>query len=109
MRSKCDSEEDRNIMNATSRAIPSAVHAADTSLTTVERSEAQRLIDGQVEARTTVAGGADEWLLVTQHQAAVLLSIIRAKIWRMTNDSRRSTVGILPGTCRLLLEIHRGS
>jgi hypothetical protein len=87
-------------MNATSRAILQTVLATDPSLTTAERSAAQRLIDGQVEALTTVAGGADEWLLVTQQQAAVLLSVGRATIWRMTNDCMRRTVEILPGTWR---------
>jgi hypothetical protein len=87
-------------MNATSRAILQTVFATDPSLTTAERSAAQRLIDGQVEALATVTGGADEWLLVTQQQAAVLLSVSRVTIWRMTNDCMRRTVEILPGTSR---------
>lgn len=96
-------------MNATSRAILQTVLATDPSITTAEQSAAQRLIDGQVEVLATVAGGAEEWLLVTQQQAVVLPRVSRDTIWRMTKDCMLHTVGIFPGTWPSNGEFHRGS
>lgn len=95
-------------MNATSRAILHTVLATKPSLTTAERSAAQRLSDGQVEALAMVSGGA-EWLLVTQQQAAVLPSVSRATIWRMTNNCMPvpSKFSLVPGAS--YVDIHRGS
>ena len=88
-------------MNATSRAIFQTVLATDPSLTTAERSAAQRLIDGLVVVPEVVAGGVgDDQLLVTQKRAAELLSVSRATIWRMTKDFLLHPVEIIPGTWR---------
>lgn len=87
-------------MNPTSRAIIQTVLSTDTSLSAAERSAAQRLIDGQVEAPAVAADGVDERLLVTQKRAAELLSVSRATIWRMTKDCLLHPVEILPGTWR---------
>lgn len=86
-------------MNATSRAILQTVLATDASLSAAERSAAQRLIDGQTDS-PTIGGGADDRLLVTQKQAAELLSVSRVTIWRMTKDCVLHPVEILPGTWR---------
>jgi predicted DNA-binding transcriptional regulator AlpA len=87
-------------MNATSRAILQTVLATDASLSAVERSAAQCLIDGRTDAPTVVAGGSDERLLVTQKEAAEMLSVSRVTIWRMTKDCVLHPVEILPGTLR---------
>jgi predicted DNA-binding transcriptional regulator AlpA len=87
-------------MNATSRAILQTVVATDASLSAAERSAAQRLIDGRIEAPTVVVGGSDERLLVTQKEAAEMLSVSRVTIWRMTKDCVLHPVEILPGTWR---------
>ena len=87
-------------MNATSRAILQTVLATDPSLTTAERSVAQRLIDGQTEAPSVLAGGKDGRLLITQKEAAEMLSVSRATVWRMTKDCALHPVEILPGTWR---------
>ena len=87
-------------MNATSRAILQTVLATDASLSTAERSAAQRLIDGQIESSTAGCGVADDRLMVTQKQAAELLSVSRVTIWRMTKDCVLHPVEILPGTWR---------
>ena len=87
-------------MNATSRAILQTVLATDASLSAAERSATQRLIDGQTDSPTVVGGGADDRLLVTQKQAAELLSVSRVTIWRMTKDCVLHPVEILPGTWR---------
>ena len=87
-------------MNATSRAILQTVLATDVSLSAVERSAAQRLIDGQIESATFSDGVTDDRLLVTQKQAAELLSVSRVTIWRMTKDCVLHPVEILPGTWR---------
>lgn len=87
-------------MNATSRAILQTVLATDPSLSVAERKAAQRLIDGQTESPTVGGGGADDRLLVTQKQAAELLSVSRVTIWRMTKDCVLHPVEILPGTWR---------
>jgi len=73
-------------MNATSRAILQTVLSTDASLSAAERSAAQRLIDGKIEAPGVETGGLNEGLLVTQKRAAELLSVSRATIWRMTKD-----------------------
>lgn len=90
-------------MNATSRAILQTVLSTDGSLSAAEKSAAQRLIDGQVEASTVATTGTDERLLVTQKRAAELLSVSRATIWRMTKDCILHPVEILPGTWRYSL------
>ena len=87
-------------MSPTSRAILQTVLATDASLSAVERSAAQRLIDGQVEAPAVRVGGTDERLLVTQKRAAELLSVSRVTIWRMTKDCVLHPIEILPGTWR---------
>ncbi len=87
-------------MNATSRAILQTVLATDVSLSAEERRAAQRLIDGQIESPTVGDGVADDRLLVTQKQAAELLSVSRVTIWRMTKDCVLHPVEILPGTWR---------
>ena len=87
-------------MNATSRAILQTVVATDASLSAAERSVAQRLIDGRTEAPIVVIGGSDERLLVTQKEAAEMLSVSRVTIWRMTKDCVLHPVEILPGTWR---------
>jgi predicted DNA-binding transcriptional regulator AlpA len=90
-------------MNATSRAILQTVLSTDASLSVAERSAAQRLIDGKVEAPDVETGGLNEGLLVTQKRAAELLSVSRATIWRMTKDCILHPVEILPGTLRYSL------
>jgi hypothetical protein len=83
-------------MNPTSRAILQTVFATDASLTGSERDFVQRLISGQTEAAPM--GG--EKLLITQKQAAELLSVNRVTIWRMTKDCLLHPVEILPGMWR---------
>jgi hypothetical protein len=87
-------------MNATSHAILHTILSTDDSLSAAERNATQRLIDGRVEAPAGGAGGADEFLLVTQKRAAELLSVSRATIWRMTRDCLLHPVEIIPGTWR---------
>jgi len=87
-------------MNATSRAILQTVLATDISLTVAERGTAQRLIDGRTEIPSTDASTRDGPLLVTQKQAAELLSVSRVTIWRMAKDGVLNPVEILPGTWR---------
>jgi len=87
-------------MNATSRAILQTVLATDASLSAAERSATQRLIDGRTEVPTVVVCGSDERLLVTQKEAAEMLSVSRVTIWRMTKDCVLRPVEILPGTWR---------
>ena len=87
-------------MNATSRAILQTVLATDISLTVAERGTAQRLIDGRPEIPSTDGSTRDGPLLVTQKQAAELLSVSRVTIWRMAKDGTLHPIEILPGTWR---------
>jgi len=86
-------------MNPTSRAILQTVFATDASLTGSERDFVQRLISGQIEAAPAASMGGEK-LLITQKQAAELLSVNRVTIWRMTKDCLLHPVEILPGMWR---------
>lgn len=87
-------------MNATSRTLLQTVIATDTTLSLAERSSVQRLINGDVDAPSAILAGADERLLVTQKQAAQMLSVSRVTIWRMTKECVLHPTEILPGTWR---------
>ena len=87
-------------MNATSRAILQTVLATDTSLSPAERGAVQRFIDGEVEQAAPAGSGTDEHQLITQKQAAEILSVCRASIWRMAKIGLLNPVEIMPGTWR---------
>ena len=86
-------------MNTTSRALLQTVLTTDASISPVERDVIQRLIAGEPPAPLAPVS-TGEPLLVTQKEAAELLSVSRSTIWRMTNDALLHPVEILPGTWR---------
>jgi len=90
-------------MNPTSRAILQTVFATDASLTGSERDFVQRLISGQIEAAPAASMGGEK-LLITQKQAAELLSVNRVTIWRMTKDCLLHPVEIHAGDVALSLQ-----
>jgi hypothetical protein len=87
-------------MNTTSRAILQTVLTTDASLSPIEQSAVQRLIDGMIEDPAMVAESDHDRLLVTQKVAAKMLSVSRVTIWRMAKDAMLHPVEILPGTFR---------
>jgi predicted DNA-binding transcriptional regulator AlpA len=86
-------------MNATSRAILQTLLASDDSLSQPERQAIKNLMEG-VRDRSNEAQTPDETPLVTQKEAAKLLSVNRVTIYRMTRDCMLHPVEILPGTWR---------
>lgn len=91
-------------MNDTSRAIFQTVLSSDQTLSLVERSALQRLIEGRPDSLREPAVNVDDHLLVTQKRAAEILSVSRATIWRMTKDAVLHPVEIISGTWRYRLK-----
>ena len=86
-------------MNTTSRAILQTVLATDASLSPVERGVIQQAIDGLIGVASATSA-TEERLLITQKEAAKLLSVSRVTVWRLTRDCALHPVEILPGTWR---------
>ncbi|MEI6465359.1 MAG: helix-turn-helix domain-containing protein [Verrucomicrobiota bacterium] len=89
-------------MNTTTRAILQTVATSDPSLTGGELDLVHRLISGRLDEPAGFAGACGR-ILVTQKQAAEILSVNRVTIWRMTKDRLLHPAEILPGTWRYSL------
>lgn len=87
-------------MNATSRAILQSVVTADAALSAPERAALQRVIEGNFETTEAIPSTSNAPLLLTQKDAAKLLSVSRVTVWRLTRDQVLHPVEILPGTWR---------
>lgn len=87
-------------MNATSRAILQSVVTTDAALSALERGALQRVLEGLFESAETTTRASDAPLLLTQKDAAKLLSVSRVTVWRLTRDQVLHPVEILPGTWR---------
>lgn len=91
-------------MNATSRAILQTVLTSDTSVAGEEQGILQALINGQRPPQHSAPRLADGPLLLTQKEAARMLSVSRVTLWRMTRDGVFRPIKILPGTVRYAYE-----
>jgi len=86
-------------MNATSKAILQTVLTTDTSLSATERRLAQNLIEGRDAIEVTPVHSKDV-MLVSQQEAAAMLSLSRVTIWRMVRNDSLHPIEVLPGTWR---------
>ena len=86
-------------MTSANRSLLQMVLATDSSLSAGERATMERLVNGQTDTPVVGASGADDRLL-TQKQAAQMLSVSRVTIWRMTKECVLHPTEILPGTWR---------
>ena len=86
-------------MNATSRAILQTVLTSDASLSPTERRLAQILIEGKSGTEEAPVRSKDV-MLVSQQEAAAMLSLNRVTIWRMVRNGSLHPIEVLPGTWR---------
>ena len=86
-------------MNATSRAILQTLLSSDDSLSAQEKQAIKRIMDGVIEPPST-AHHSTETILLTQKQAAKLLSVSRVTIWRLVKEGFLNPTELLPGTLR---------
>lgn len=91
-------------MNATSRAILQTVLTSDATVAREEQGILQALINGQRPPQHSAPRPADGPLLLTQKEAARMLSVSRVTLWRMTRDGVFRPIEILPGTVRYAYE-----
>lgn len=91
-------------MNATSRAILQTVLTSDATVAGEEQGILQALINGQRPPQHSAPRPAEGPLLLTQKEAARMLSVSRVTLWRMTRDGVFRPIEILPGTVRYAYE-----
>jgi predicted DNA-binding transcriptional regulator AlpA len=89
-----------NTMNTTSISLLQTITSTDGTLTQQQRAILRDLIEGRTAPRLTNDGP----MLLTQKQAARMLSISRVTLWRMTKAGYFLPVEILPGTSRYRYE-----
>ena len=87
-------------MNPTSRAILQTVLTTDSTLSGLEKSALQQVMEGRIEAAGVAPAPDGSPLLVPQKAVAELLSVSRVTVWRLTKDGVLHPVEILPGTWR---------
>lgn len=87
-------------MNSTSRAILHTLLDSDRELTRGEREAIEQLMHGRLPFTCESSTWQLDRILLTQKQAAKLLSVSRITVWRMVKDGVLTPIEILPGTFR---------